>query len=147
MKKLQYLISTIAMVFLLAQSTIGVVSNFNTEEPSQRMEMTGQPPTMQGSTSSSSQSSTDTESSSDSSTTTDSSSEDTTTSTEGQNQMTPPNGMNGEFPGNMNGNTSPESSTASLVGYIAGIIVSLGGLVITFLTWRKKDNPSNIVEN
>ena len=140
MKKLQYLISILAMIFLLVQSTIGVVSYFNTEEPSQRSGMMGQPPNMQRSTSE------DT-----TQTTTDSSSSSTTDSETGDSsntQMTPPNGMDGGFPGQMSGNTDAESkSTASLVGYIAGIIVSLGGLVLTLLTWRKKDKSSTIVEN
>lgn len=145
MKKLTNLISILAMVFLLAQSTIGVVSYFNTEEPTERSGMMGgQPPSMQGDNSDSTQSSTDTSSSA-SSSTADSTSGDSSTTTQSEGQMTPPSGMNGEFPGNMDRTSSGESkSTASLVGYIAGIIVSLGGLVLTFLTWRKKDKP---VEN
>lgn len=129
MKKIQNWIAILAMVFLLVQSTIGVVSYVNREEPSERMGMMGQ---VQAPTNATASANTDTDINADSDTNSNTT-ENNGFSMDNQNGMTPFNGME-ERGGAPNGDNV---STASLVGYIAGIILSLGGLVVTFLGWRK----------
>lgn len=125
MKKIQHWIGIIAMLFLLVQSTIGVVAYVNREEPSERMGMMGQPPT-----DATASANTNTNTNSDTNTNT---TENNGFSMDNQNGMAPFNGMEGRGDAPMGNN----GSTASLVGYIAGMILSLGGLVVTFLSWRK----------
>ncbi|MBZ9536232.1 hypothetical protein KGR20_18825 [Cytobacillus oceanisediminis] len=123
MKKIQHWIGIIAMLFLLVQSTIGVEAYVNREEPSERMGMLGQPPTdATASANTNINSNTNT-----------SSTENNGFSMDNQNGMAPFNGMEGRGDAPMGNN----GSTASLVGYITGIILSLGGLVVTFLSRRK----------
>ena len=122
-KKIQNWIAILAMLFLLTQSTIGVIAYVNKEEPSQRMGMMGQPPnTATASTN------TDTNTDANSNTT-----ENDNFSADTQNDMMPFNGMEERGGAPMDNN----DNTASLIGYIAGIVISLGGLVVTFLNWRK----------
>jgi len=142
MKKWQYVISILAMVCLLVQSIIGVIDYFDTEKVDQGAIMMGQqPPNMQGNADSSSQgTTTDSNSSNDSSSTTESTTGEQGSDNPGNGnaQMTPPNGMDSGFP-DMDRNIGKEAkSTTSLIGNIVGIILSLSGLVLTFLTWRKK---------
>ncbi|MCF2649011.1 hypothetical protein [Niallia circulans] len=135
MKKIQNWIAILAMVFLLVQSTIGVVSYVNREEPSERMGMMGQgqaPTNATASVNTNTDTNTDTDTNADSDTNSNTT-EDNGFSMDNQNGMTPFNGME-ERGGAPNGDNV---STASLVGYIIGIILSLGGLVVTVLGWRK----------
>ncbi|WP_312098272.1 hypothetical protein [Niallia sp.] len=136
MKKIQNWICILAMLFLLVQSTIGVVTYINREDPSERMGMMmGQPPTdATDSTNTNTNSNTDTNTNSNTT-------ENNSFSADGQNGMAPFNGMEGRG-GAPTGNNE---STASFVGYIAGIVLSLGGLVVTFLSWRK-NKKINVVE-
>ncbi|WP_400247521.1 hypothetical protein AB3U99_10900 [Niallia sp. JL1B1071] len=140
MKKIQNWIAILAMIFLLVQSTIGVVSYVNREEPSERMGMRGQGQAPTNATASANtNANTDTNADSDTNSNT---TENNGFSVDNQNGMMPFNGMEGRGDGAPNGDNV---STASLLGYIAGIILSLGGLVVTFLSWRK-NKQINIAE-
>lgn len=131
MKKIQNWIAILAMLFLLTQSTIGVVAYVNKDEPSQRMGMMGQPPnTATASTNSETNTETNTDTNTDANSNT---TENDNFSADTQNDMMPFNGMEERGGAPMDNN----DNTASLIGYIAGIVISLGGLVVTFLNWRK----------
>lgn len=126
MRKLQKLVSILAMAFLLVQSTMGVAAYVNRENPSERMGIRGQAPANAVNTNS----------------TTDSNTSGSNSFTaEDDNGMTPLSEM--EIRGKES--LGDNSGTASLVGYIAGIILSLGGLAVTFVSWRK-NKQINIAE-
>ena len=141
-KKIQNWICILAMLFLLVQSTIGVVTYINREDSSERMGMMmGQPPT---NATDSTNANTDTNTNTNTDTNTNSNTtENNNFSTGGQNGIPSSfNGMEGRGGAPMGNN----ESTASFVGYMAGIVLSLGGLVVTFLNWRKNKKMTIVEE-
>ncbi|MEI2401582.1 hypothetical protein [Niallia taxi] len=143
MKKIQSIAIIAAMLLLLAQSILGVTSYFSAGSAPDMGQMNGQAPSMQMNESSDSS----TSSTSDTTESTDSTENSTATADSGfdpsqaQGNMPAMNGMNGP------GTGAENKSVLELALSIAGLVVSVGGLVLMMLGWKKtkKQETTSIV--
>ncbi|MEI2467034.1 hypothetical protein [Niallia taxi] len=143
MKKIQSIAIIAAMLLLLAQSILGVTSYFSAGSAPDMGQMNGQAPSMQMNESSDSS----TSSTSDTTESTDSTENSTATADSGfdpsqaQGNMPAMNGMNGP------GTGAENKSVLELAFSIAGLVVSVGGLVLMMLGWKKtkKQETTTIV--
>ncbi len=146
MKKIQSIAIIAAMLLLLAQSILGVTSYFSAGSAPDMGQMNGQAPSMQMNESSDSSTSS-TSSTSDTTESTDSTENSTATADSGfdpsqaQGNMPAMNGMNGP------GTGAENKSVLELALSIAGLVVSVGGLVLMMLGWKKtkKQETTSIV--
>ncbi|MDE5051719.1 hypothetical protein NDK25_04740 [Niallia taxi] len=143
MKKIQSIAIIAAMLLLLAQSILGVTSYFSAGSAPDMGQMNGQAPSMQMNESSDSS----TSSTSDTTESTESTENSTATADSGfdpsqaQGNMPAMNGMNGP------GTGAENKSVLELALSIAGLVVSVGGLVLMMLGWKKtkKQETTSIV--
>ncbi|WOD61859.1 hypothetical protein NQZ71_13670 [Niallia taxi] len=143
MKKIQSIAIIAAMLLLLAQSILGVTSYFSAGSAPDMGQMSGQAPSMQmnGSSDSSTSSTSDTTESTDSTENSTATADSGFDSSQAQGNMPAMNGMNGP------GTGAENKSVLELALSIAGLVVSVGGLVLMMLGWKKtkKQETTSIV--
>lgn len=143
MKKIQSIAIIAAMLLLLAQSILGVTSYFSAGSAPDMGQMNGQAPTMQmnGSSDSSTSSTSDTTQSTDSTENSTATADSGFDPSQAQGNMPAMNGMNGP------GTGAENKSVLELALSIAGLVVSVGGLVLMMLGWKKtkKQETTSIV--
>lgn len=143
MKKIQSIAIIAAMLLLLAQSILGVTSYFSAGSAPDMGQMNGQAPSMQmnGSSDSSTSSTSDTTESTDSTENSTATADSGFDSSQAQGNMPAMNGMNGP------GTGAENKSVLELALSIAGLVVSVGGLVLMMLGWKKtkKQETTSIV--
>jgi len=143
MKKIQSIAIIAAMLLLLAQSILGVTSYFSAGSAPDMGQMNGQAPSMQmnGSSDSSTSSTSDTTESTDSTENSTANADSGFDSSQAQGNMPAMNGMNGP------GTGAENKSVLELALSIAGLVVSVGGLVLMMLGWKKtkKQETTSIV--
>ena len=133
MKKIQSIAIIAAMLLLLAQSILGVTSYFSAGSAPDMGQMNGQAPSMQmnGSSDSSTSSTSDTTESTDSTENSTATADSGFDPSQAQGNMPAMNGMNGP------GTGAENKSVLELALSIAGLVVSVGGLVLMMLGWKK----------
>lgn len=143
MKKIQSIAIIAAMLLLLAQSILGVTSYFSAGSAPEMGQINGQAPSMQmnGSSDSSTSSTSDTTQSTDSTENSAAAADSGFDPSQAQGNMPAMNGMNGP------GTGAENKSVLELALSIAGLVVSVGGLVLMMLGWKKtkKQETTSIV--
>lgn len=143
MKKIQSIAIIAAMILLLAQSILGVTSYFSAGSAPDMGQMNGQAPSMQmnGSSDSSTSSTSDTAQSTDSTENSAAAVDSGFDPSQAQDNMPAMNGMNGP------GTGAENKSVLELALSIAGLVVSVGGLILMMLGWKrtKKQETTSIV--